>query len=70
MTNAGVYLGHMDDQIVATSNGGAVVHAFGIKSVAPSFGFDENGDVLGVYDVWQVQPDGKLNVIEQVLPDA
>ena len=31
---------------------------------------DENGDVLGVYDVWEVQSDGKLNVIQQVLPDA
>ncbi|PZD71857.1 Glycerophosphodiester phosphodiesterase, periplasmic [Acaryochloris thomasi RCC1774] len=41
---AGVYLGHLDDQVVATSNAGAVVHAYGIKAVAPSFGFDENGD--------------------------
>ena len=31
---------------------------------------DENGDVLGVYDVWEVQTDGTLNVIQQVLPDA
>jgi neutral amino acid transport system substrate-binding protein len=31
---------------------------------------DEYGDVLGVYDVWQVQTDGKLKVIQQVLPDA
>ncbi|MGF1512933.1 MAG: alkaline phosphatase [Elainellaceae cyanobacterium] len=44
MTEAGVYLGHLDDQIVATSNAGAVVHAYGIKAVAPSYGFDENGD--------------------------
>jgi|GEM_PF-60333 len=44
MTNAGVYLGHMDDQIVATSNGGAVVHAYGIKSFSGSYGLDENGD--------------------------
>lgn len=40
---AGVYLGHLDDQVVATSNAGAVVHAYGIKAVAPSYGFDENG---------------------------
>ncbi|MEL6765412.1 MAG: alkaline phosphatase, partial [Cyanobacteria bacterium J06607_6] len=39
-----VYLGHLDDAIVATSNAGAVVHAYGIKAAAPSFGFDENGD--------------------------
>ena len=44
MTEAGVYLGHLDDRVVATSNAGAVVHAYGIKAVAPSFGFDENGD--------------------------
>ena len=41
---AGVYLGHLDDQIVATSNAGAVAHAYGIKPVAPSYGFDENGE--------------------------
>ena len=39
----GVYLGHIDDSIVATSNAGAVVHAYGVKAVAPSYGFDENG---------------------------
>jgi glycerophosphoryl diester phosphodiesterase len=40
---AGVYLGHLDDQIVATSNAGAVTHAYGIKAFNDSFGFDENG---------------------------
>ena len=44
MTDAGVYLGHMDDQIVATSNGGAVVHAYGIKPYAGSYGLDEEGN--------------------------
>ena len=44
MTDAGVYLGHLDDQVVATSNAGAVVHAYGIKAVAPSYGLDENGN--------------------------
>ncbi len=29
---------------------------------------DENGDVIGSYDVWQVQPDGKLKVIDKVNP--
>ncbi|NJK40151.1 MAG: ABC transporter substrate-binding protein [Acaryochloridaceae cyanobacterium SU_2_1] len=29
---------------------------------------DENGDVLGIYDVWTVKSDGKLNVIGQVEP--
>ena len=31
MTNVGVYLGHIKDQLVSTSNAGAVAHAFGIK---------------------------------------
>ncbi len=44
MTNAGVYLGHMDDTIVGTSNAGAVTHAFGIKAFSGSYGLDENGD--------------------------
>ncbi|MDJ0681878.1 MAG: alkaline phosphatase, partial [Xenococcaceae cyanobacterium MO_167.B52] len=44
MTDAGVYLGHMDNRIVSTSNGGAVVHAFGIKPFAGSYGLDEEGN--------------------------
>lgn len=31
---------------------------------------DENGDVVGVYDVWEVQSDGKLNVTDSVLPEV
>ena len=29
---------------------------------------DENGDVVGVYDVWRVESDGKLKTVDQVLP--
>ncbi len=29
---------------------------------------DENGDVVGVYDVWRVKPDGTIEIIDQVLP--
>jgi neutral amino acid transport system substrate-binding protein len=29
---------------------------------------DKNGDVVGSYDVWQVQPDGKLKTIGKVSP--
>jgi neutral amino acid transport system substrate-binding protein len=29
---------------------------------------DENGDVVGVYDIWQVTKDGKLEVIGKVNP--
>lgn len=42
LEKAAVYLGHMEDQIGATSNGGAVTHATGAKVYAESFGF--NGD--------------------------
>ncbi|MBW4549796.1 MAG: alkaline phosphatase [Aphanocapsa sp. GSE-SYN-MK-11-07L] len=38
LSNAGVYLGHMQDQITGTSNGGAVTHATGVKVYAESFG--------------------------------
>lgn len=29
---------------------------------------DENGDVVGVYDVWRVESDGKLKTVDQVTP--
>jgi neutral amino acid transport system substrate-binding protein len=29
---------------------------------------DEYGDVKGSYDVWEVQPDGKITVIDRVSP--
>ncbi|MBL1173882.1 ABC transporter substrate-binding protein [Pantanalinema sp. GBBB05] len=29
---------------------------------------DENGDVVGVYDVWRVEEDGKLKTVDQVTP--
>jgi glycerophosphoryl diester phosphodiesterase len=44
MSNSGVYLGHMRDQLVGTSNAGAVTHATGVKAFAGSFGLDEFGD--------------------------
>ncbi len=34
----GVYTGHMADRLTGTSNGGATVHAYGVKVVANSFG--------------------------------
>ena len=30
---------------------------------------DENGDVVGVYDVWSVKADGRLEITDQVLPE-
>ncbi|MEA5571361.1 alkaline phosphatase [Calothrix sp. UHCC 0171] len=41
MSHMGVYLGHMKNQLTATSNGGAVTHATGVKVNADSFGLDE-----------------------------
>ncbi len=41
MSDSGVYLGHMRDRLVGTSNAGAVTHATGVKAQAGSFGLDE-----------------------------
>ena len=29
---------------------------------------DENGDVVGNYDVWQVEPNGTLKIVDKVSP--
>ncbi|MBD2295634.1 alkaline phosphatase [Anabaena sphaerica FACHB-251] len=41
LSHAGVYLGHMEDQLGGTSNGGAVTHATGAKVFAESFGYEQ-----------------------------
>ena len=46
MTNVGVYLGHIKDQLVSTSNAGAVAHAFGVKVQADSYGLDREGNPI------------------------
>ncbi len=46
MSNAGVYLGHIGDRLVSTSNAGAVVHAFGVKPQADSYGLDSQGNPI------------------------
>jgi glycerophosphoryl diester phosphodiesterase len=43
LDHAGVYLGHMEDQLGGTSNGGAVTHATGAKVYAESFGKEADG---------------------------
>ncbi|MFM7573842.1 MAG: alkaline phosphatase [Snowella sp.] len=40
LEKTGVYLGHMEDQLGGTSNGGAITHATGAKVYAESFGFE------------------------------
>lgn len=46
MSNAGVYLGHMENQLTGTSNAGAVTHANGVKVFNESFGFNEDQSVV------------------------
>lgn len=46
MSNSGVYLGHLKNQLTATSNAGAVIHATGVKVNDDSFGLDENGQPI------------------------
>jgi glycerophosphoryl diester phosphodiesterase len=46
LDHAGVYLGHMEDQLGGTSNGGAVTHATGAKVYAESFGFEQDGSEI------------------------
>lgn len=46
LDHAGVYLGHMEDQLGGTSNAGAVTHATGAKVYAESFGFEQDGSEI------------------------
>ncbi|MFS0520044.1 hypothetical protein ACEYW6_35885 [Nostoc sp. UIC 10607] len=43
LDHAGVYLGHLEDQLGGTSNAGAVTHATGAKVYAESFGLNADG---------------------------
>lgn len=40
----GVYRGHMNDSLTATSNGGATTHAFGVKVASDAFGLMAGGE--------------------------
>jgi glycerophosphoryl diester phosphodiesterase len=44
MSDAGVYLGHMENQLTGTSNAGAVTHATGVKTFNESFGLEETNE--------------------------
>lgn len=46
MSDAGVYLGHMENQLTGTSNAGAVTHANGVKVFDESFGLEEDNSVV------------------------
>ncbi len=63
MSNLGVYLGHLKNQLTATSNAGAVIHATGVKVNSDSFGLDENGQPI-------VAASGKPQTIMQEAVEA
>jgi glycerophosphoryl diester phosphodiesterase len=46
LSDAGVYLGHMENQLTGTSNAGAVTHATGVKVFNESFGLEENNSTV------------------------
>jgi glycerophosphoryl diester phosphodiesterase len=46
MSNAGVYLGHIENQLTGTSNAGAVTHANGVKVFNESFGLNEDQSMI------------------------
>ncbi|PNK06189.1 alkaline phosphatase [Cylindrospermopsis raciborskii S07] len=46
MSHAGVYLGHMENQLTGTSNAGAVTHANGVKVFNESFGLNEDNSIV------------------------
>ncbi|MDX2232703.1 MAG: alkaline phosphatase [Leptolyngbyaceae cyanobacterium bins.349] len=43
MTDSGVYLGHLTDQLTGSSDGSGVVHAHGVKVWQDSYGLNEDG---------------------------
>jgi neutral amino acid transport system substrate-binding protein len=43
--------------------------AINYQGASGNVDIDENGDVVGVYDVWTVNPDGSLSVIDQIIPE-
>ncbi len=42
--------------------------AINYQGASGNVDIDENGDVVGVYDVWEVQSDGSLEIIDKVEP--
>lgn len=62
MSNAGVYLGHMEDQLGGTSNGGAVTHATGAKVYAESFGYE-----LGNQEITPLSGNTGKTIVEEAI---
>lgn len=42
--------------------------AINYQGASGNVDIDENGDVVGVYDVWEVNPDGSLAVVDKIEP--
>ena len=42
--------------------------AINYQGASGNVDIDENGDVVGIYDVWEVQSDGSLKIIDKVAP--
>ncbi|MGF1497245.1 MAG: alkaline phosphatase [Elainellaceae cyanobacterium] len=67
MDTAGVYLTHIDDQLTATSNAGAVVHAYGVKPFAGSFGLDEEGNPIESLSAQEGLADTGTTIMEEAI---
>jgi glycerophosphoryl diester phosphodiesterase len=72
MSDAGVYLGHMENQLTGTSNAGGVTHATGVKTFNESFGLEETNELVvpvsgraGMTILDEAIADGKFTMLLQ-----
>jgi glycerophosphoryl diester phosphodiesterase len=67
MDSAGVYLSHIKDQLTATSNAGAVVHAYGVKPQADSYGLDEQGNPIESLSAQEGLTETGITIMEEAI---
>jgi glycerophosphoryl diester phosphodiesterase len=67
MDSAGSYLSHIKDQLTATSNAGAVVHAYGVKPQADSYGLDEEGNPITSLSAQEGLTDEGTTIMEEAI---
>ncbi|MBD1996664.1 alkaline phosphatase [Leptolyngbya sp. FACHB-541] len=67
MDSAGSYLSHIKDQLTATSNAGAVVHAYGVKPQADSYGLDEEGNSITSLSAQEGLTDEGTTIMEEAI---
>ncbi|NJO67190.1 MAG: alkaline phosphatase, partial [Leptolyngbyaceae cyanobacterium RM1_405_57] len=67
MDSAGSYLSHIGDQLTATSNAGAVVHAYGVKPQAGSYGLDEAGNPIASLSAREGLTDEGMTIMEEAI---